>query len=230
MSHFDKELADEGDSSAAKHGSTLHIFVNRRKFSETDGVKRLMTRAEVAGLVGVPANVAVVRRGNDASAPIITSDDSFPVHQAEHFLVTREIVEGGFEIPPRIARELEALASGGQRAEYEVGSGRSFVIYRSVPAAGGPLGLPIESDVIVPVPEGYPASMIDLAGLPSNSPLMPHLRGGQNNQGIVQVAGISWQLASYHPHNNGGGPPWDQISHGFHTYFDQVLAWLAKLS
>jgi hypothetical protein len=37
-------------------------------------------------------------------------------------------------------------------------------------------------------------------------------------------------LASYHPHNGGGGPVWDQVRHGFHTYFDHLLAWLGRLS
>lgn len=230
MNQQNPNWSAEAGQTAHVGALTLHIFVNRRKFGESDGVKAIMTRAEVAALVGVPASVAVVRRGNDAGAPIIATDDPFEIHQAEHFLVTREVVEGGFEIPPRVLRELELLASGGQRAECTPGADRAFVIYRSVPTAGGTLGLPTESDVIVPVPSGYPASMIDLAGLPADSPLLPRVRGGQNNQGVVDVAGVRWRLASYHPHNNGGGPPWDQTRHGFHTYFDQVLAWLAKLS
>src|ERR1700733_2373716 len=39
----------------------LHIFVNRRKFERGDGVKREMTGREIAGLVGVPPENAVVR-------------------------------------------------------------------------------------------------------------------------------------------------------------------------
>ena len=40
----------------------LHIFVNRRKFERGDGVKEQMTGAEIAALVGVPAENAVIRR------------------------------------------------------------------------------------------------------------------------------------------------------------------------
>jgi hypothetical protein len=133
----------------------------------------------------------------------------------------------------RIARELAALAEGGQEAELvpiEGNPQRYAVIYRAVPTAGAPLGLPAKTDVIVVVPAGYPAAVIDLAGLPVGSVLLPRLRGGGNSQGQLAAAGQSWQLASYHPHSNGGGEPYDPIKHGFHTYFQEVLAWLAVLA
>ncbi|MCR4340010.1 MAG: hypothetical protein NUW01_09000 [Gemmatimonadaceae bacterium] len=129
----------------------------------------------------------------------------------------------------RIDRELARLLIGGQRVEL-VENGRSFVIYHQVPTGGAALDLPAATDVIVPVPEGYPASMIDLAGLPVGSPLLGRVKGGQNSQGVVRALDRDWQLASYHPHNGGGGPPWDQLRFGFHTYFDQVLAWLDRLN
>ena len=129
----------------------------------------------------------------------------------------------------RILRELAVLNEGGQVAEL-VTNGRDYVIYRDVPTDGARLGLPSVSDVIVPVPAGYPGPPIDLAGLPQGSALLPRTKGGQNNQGIVQAAGGTWQLASYHPHANGGGPPWDQTKHGFHTYFDHIISWLARLT
>lgn len=129
----------------------------------------------------------------------------------------------------RILRELAILQEGNQIAEL-VSNGRDFVIYRNVPTAGARFGLPDSTDVIVPVPSGYPASPIDLAGLPAGSPLLPRACGGQNNQGNVQAASSNWQLASYHPHTNGGGPPWDQMRHGFHTYFDHLLSWLERLA
>ena len=44
-----------------------------------------------------------------------------------------------------------------------------------------------------------------------------------------QADGRTWQLASYHPHQNGGGGPWDQLRHGFHTYLDHILSWLERL-
>ena len=129
----------------------------------------------------------------------------------------------------RVEREIARLQEGGQNADL-VFADRWYVIYRRVPTAGARLSLPVEADVIVPVPEGYPAAVIDLAGLPANSPLLPRLKGGQNNQGQVSVSGVEWQLASYHPHNGGGGPPWDPAKHGFDTYLDHVIAWLGQLA
>jgi hypothetical protein len=130
----------------------------------------------------------------------------------------------------RIERELARLIAGGQAVELIEGGSRPLILYRTLPTSGAPLNLPDATDVVVPVPEGYPASMIDLAGLPVGSPLLARVKGGQNNQGIVRVADRDFQLASYHPHNGGGGPPWDQARHGFHTYIDHVLAWLDRLS
>lgn len=204
----------------------FHIFVNRKKFEEKDGVKAKMTVAEIAALVGIPAANAVVRRGNNSNAPIVEGSEPLIIKHAEHFLVTRRTVEGGFEIPPRIFREITILKDGGQAAEY-VHEGRAAVIYRGVPVAGARPGLPTETDVLVPVPGGYP-SMIDLAALPTGSPLIGRVKGAAN-QGTVVAGGITWQLISYHPHNGGGGPPWDPTMHGFHTYFDEVLAWLDRL-
>ena len=129
----------------------------------------------------------------------------------------------------RILRELAILAEGGQVAEF-FPEGRASVIYRIVPTGGARFGLPETTDVIVPVPSGYPASQIDLAGLPKSSPFLPRVKGGQNNQGIYELDGVAWQLASYHPHQNGGGPPWDQMQHGFHTYFDHLMSWLMEIT
>jgi hypothetical protein len=140
---------------------------------------------------------------------------------------------------PRVGLELARLHEGGQSTSLMDGTlngeSRSFICYHSVPvlneAHHGRPELPASTEVIVPVPSGYPASMIDLAGLPQGSPLLPLVRGGLNPQGIVLTAdGRTWQLASYHPHNGGGGPPWDQLRHGFDTYLDHLLSWLARLS
>lgn len=129
----------------------------------------------------------------------------------------------------RIEQELALLREGGQLADLFT-EGRAVVVYRQVPTGGLTIGLPPTEDVLVPVPPGYPANMIDLAGLPIGSPFLGRARGSQNNQGAILVAGRQWQLASYHPHNGGGGPPWDQMRHGFHTYLDQLIAWLDKLT
>src|SRR5438552_4129108 len=115
----------------------------------------------------------------------------------------------------RIARELEILREGQQVAEL-LSLERDYVLYRNVPTGGARLSLPPATDVIVPVPNGYPAAAIDLAGLPTDSLILPRVKGGKNSQGIVQADGRTWQLASYHPHQNGGGGPWDQMRLGFH--------------
>lgn len=129
----------------------------------------------------------------------------------------------------RILSELAKLREGNQVAELIV-NGQEVVLYKDVPTGGACIGLPSTTDVIVPVPNGYPASPIDLAGLIVGSPFLALVKGGQNNQGNVQAAGMSWQLASYHPHGNGGGPQWDQMQHGFHTYFDHLISWLESLN
>lgn len=128
----------------------------------------------------------------------------------------------------RIERELARLSEGGQQAEF-VAESRPAILYRAVPTGGARLGLPLCTDVIVPVPSGYPASLIDLAGLPVDSPFLPLVRGGTNNQGVMTAEGRTWQLASYHPHNGGGGAPWNQNKHGFDTYLDHLIAWLDRL-
>jgi len=74
----------------------LHIFVNRRKFERGDGVKREMTGREIAALVGVPPENAVVRYDLPHDKKEIGLDQIVHIKNGEHFLVTRKIVEGGF--------------------------------------------------------------------------------------------------------------------------------------
>jgi len=218
-----------GGSDTAKQQTSLHIFVNRKKKEESDGVRPVMKGREIAALANVPAENAVVRRGNTGDSPIVGLDDELQIHMAEHFLVTRKIVEGGIDVPPRIARELAALAEAGQEAEYCNEGNREVVIYRSVPTAGGARGLPHSTDVLVPVPSGYPASMIDTAALPAGSPFLGKVKGAPN-QGSISANGAVWNVVSYHPHNGGGGPPWDQSTLGFHTYLDELLTWLSIIA
>jgi len=77
-----------------KHKEHLHIFVNRKKFEEGDGVRREMTGKEIAALVGVPADNAVVREESPEKREI-GIDEVVHIKNGEHFLVTRKIVEGG---------------------------------------------------------------------------------------------------------------------------------------
>src|SRR2546427_9245729 len=130
----------------------------------------------------------------------------------------------------RLLREISMLEEGGQRASLAAAGARQFVIYYDVPTDGATAGLPTLTDVAVPVPQPYPPGMIDGAGLPSGSPLLARVRGGQNNQGVVVIDGRQWQFASYHPHNGGGGSPWNPPVHGFHPYIDRILAWVARLT
>lgn len=73
----------------------LHILVNRRKFEEGDGVREQMTGAEIAALVDVPADNAVVRRETGPDKREIGANESIAVKNGDHFLVTRRVVEGG---------------------------------------------------------------------------------------------------------------------------------------
>jgi hypothetical protein len=74
----------------------LHIFVNRRKFERGDGVKEQMTGAEIAALVAVPAENAVVRRDSGPDKTEIGINQTVEIKNGEHFLVTRKTVEGGY--------------------------------------------------------------------------------------------------------------------------------------
>lgn len=81
-----------------KDNDGLHIFVNRRKFEVGDGVRPEMTGTEIASLVGVPRENAVIRydTGPDKGAEI-GIDERVRVKNGDHFLVTRQVVEGGHE-------------------------------------------------------------------------------------------------------------------------------------
>jgi hypothetical protein len=198
----------------------LHIFVNRRKF---ENIKSTMTVDEIARLVGLTAETATVRRehGGKAGEPL---EGTVELHQADHFVVTRNQVQGGFEaVEARIAAEIEKLRAGGQNIDY-IAANRA-VIYRDLPVASPRAPVPT-TDVLVPV-GAYPGGMLDLAFLPAGSPLTGRVKGAA--QGVINVGGKQWQQISYHPHNGGGGPAWNPNVHGFHTYIDELLAWLGSI-
>lgn len=73
----------------------LHIFVNRRRFNESQGVHEEMTGGQIAALVNVPPDLAVVRRETPPPAGEIGIDQQIHIENGEHFLVTRRVVEGG---------------------------------------------------------------------------------------------------------------------------------------
>lgn len=199
----------------------LHIFVNRKKFD--DGITPTMTVDAVAALVGLTAATATVRRehGNKAGDPL---QGTVEIRQADHFVVTRNQVQGGFDaVDARIAAELEKLRESGQKVDY-VPLNR-VVIYRDLPVASSRAPIPA-TDVLVPV-GAYPAGMLDLAFLPAGSPLIGRVKGAA--QGIITVEGRQWQQISYHPHAGGGGPSWNPNVHGFHSYIDEILTWLGNV-
>ena len=75
----------------------LHIFVNRRRFEEGDGVRPKMTGADIALLVEVPQENAIVREQEGDDLRDIGIDVPIAIHNGDHFIVTRKIVEGGYE-------------------------------------------------------------------------------------------------------------------------------------
>jgi len=90
----EKEKKEHKESGEKAH--ELHIFVNRRKFGRGDGVKEQMTGGEIAALVGVPPEAAVVRHDSGHDKAEIGVNDVVHIKNGEHFLVTRKVVEGGY--------------------------------------------------------------------------------------------------------------------------------------
>ena len=90
--------ASSTSESKGKPDDALFIFVNRRRFDEGDGVREHMTGAQIAALVSVPAENAVVRREIDGhEGPEIPVAERIEIHAGDRFFVTRKIVEGGYE-------------------------------------------------------------------------------------------------------------------------------------
>lgn len=83
---------DKANVKGAEH-EHLQIFVNRRRFEEGDGVKREMSGSEIAALVEVPTENAVIRWEHDQVEIGLTQ--IVHVKNGDRFLVTRKVVEGG---------------------------------------------------------------------------------------------------------------------------------------
>lgn len=74
----------------------LHIFVNRRRFETGDGVKPNMTGGEIAALIDLAPENAVVRWSSGPhDNEEIAINQPIKVKNGDHFLVTRKVVEGG---------------------------------------------------------------------------------------------------------------------------------------
>lgn len=89
------DTGEPRDVPKGKEHKPLFIFVNRRKFDEEHGVQAIMTGRQLAALVEVPADAAVVRRDTGKSQTEVGIDERVPVNLGDHFLVTRRTVEGG---------------------------------------------------------------------------------------------------------------------------------------
>jgi hypothetical protein len=206
-----------------RHHVKLSIIVNNKRFTEAEGVKHQMTGRQIAALVSdTPDSTEVFRISKGESEPVPLSKE-IHVEDCDVFRVIRNNVVGGFE-PSRVQRELETLEQGSCRVDF-IQQPFPAVIYRDVPTRPDYRHLQM-TDVLVIIPGGYPGQPLDGAHLPEGSPLLGRVAGAL--QGVVVADGRRWQLVSYHPHANGGGPPWNKDKHGLHTYYDEILCWIHR--
>ena len=199
--------------------SALHITVNSRVFTETDGVKKHMKGVEIAALV-YPQNPRETRVWEvSPQKREIGLDADVEIQCGEVFDVVRKRVDGGYEAA-RVDLELEKLRESGQAVTKNANP--DTVIYHDLRTRPG--NSVAKTDVMVSIPGGYPGQMLDGAYLPQGSPLIGKVKGSP--QGQINAADRTWRLISYHPHHGGGGPAWNPAIHGFHTYIGELLSWL----
>jgi hypothetical protein len=213
---------DDGPVFYTRSAVELFIIVNKKRFTSSEGVSERMTGHAIAALVSQqPGDTRVYRRTAEGRKEIALNE-TVDIHCGDEFDVVRKQVQGGFE-PSRIERELKILRSNGAKVTFVVDQ-QPAVIFHDLPVRPG--HAVHSTDVLVPVPGGYPGQHLDLAFLPQGSPLVGKVPGAA--QGTVQTGGRTWVQISYHPHTGGGGPSWNKDLHGFHTYIDELLAWLDK--
>jgi hypothetical protein len=200
----------------------LKIFVNHRSFTKEQGVKPLMTPREIASLVTSSPDEFDTYAGPVAQGTPLPPNEKIHVKDCDVFTVVKREVTGGY-LATRVEAELATLRQGG--ASVDLLPEPAAVIYRKVPAREG-LGANA-SDVLVQVPSGYPGNQIDGAYLPAGSPFLTRVVG-QVTGTTITADGRTWHLVSYHPHAGGGFPTWNPNLHGFHTYIDALIAWLAR--
>jgi hypothetical protein len=129
----------------------------------------------------------------------------------------------------RVQDELRRLMERSNIQTSLIAEGTGYVLYHSIETSGAQKGLPSNTSVLVPIPDGYPSAQIDMPALPSDSPLIPFVVGGSNPQATISIDGVTWKTLSYHPYNGGGGPPWNFMVHGFHDYYTHLYTWLHRL-
>ena len=202
----------------------LSIIVIRKTFTAAAGVKEEMPGLAIAALGSqTPANTDVYKRAGGGRSPV-GLQETIRVATGDEFDVIRKQVQGGFE-PTRIERELGVLRAGGAAMTFHAGP-PAAVVYHDLPVRVGNRAGITQTDVLVLVPGGYPAQGLDGAYLPQGSRLLGLVPGAV--QHTILVGGRPWTQVSYHPHQGGGGPPWSKDRLGFHTYIDELLAWLDK--
>ena len=222
----DDEIRFEGGPVFVSHEvqAKLKIIVNHTLFTEHDGVKKRMSGLEIAALAypDNPSETRVIFLSEaNREVPL---DEIITIENCEEFEVVRRGVSGGFE-RRRVERELSEFATGGQRVTL-LDEPVNCVVYHDLPTKPD-AGLGI-TDVLVPIPGGYPGQMIDWAYLPENSPLINKAKGQPQDHRITALGRV-WRQISYHPHHGGGGPSWNPTVHGFHTYRGELVAWLYDL-
>jgi hypothetical protein len=202
--------------------ATLRITVNHRVFTEANGVKREMSGVEIAALVFPEDPRQTTVRLHSAGDRPVGLDEVVHIKGCEVFDVTRCNVVGGFEAM-RVEREVEQLRSSGAPVTL-VTEPTPVVVYHDLRTRSD---FPVtKTDVLVPVPGGYPGQMIDWAYLPDDSPLIGKVNGSPQDH-CISVLSRVWRQISYHPHRGGGGPAWNPTLHGFHTYIGEVMSWLS---
>jgi hypothetical protein len=204
------------------HDTALTITVNSRRFTGAEGVKARMHGEEIATLVYPlrPRETRVWLRGAGDDREI-GLEEEVKIHGCEVFDVVRRKVDGGHELA-RVEREIGLVNAKGTEVKL-ISAPSPAVIYRGLRTAPG---YPIaNTDVLVPVPAGYPGQFIDWAYLPEGSPLIGRVAGSPQSR-VIRADGRTWRQVSYHPHNGGGGASWDPTVHGFHTYAGELIAWL----
>lgn len=72
----------------------LHIFINKIKFDETQGVKTSMLGGELADLVSVPRENAKITRKRDNKG--FSVQETVDIKMADHFEIIRNVVEAGY--------------------------------------------------------------------------------------------------------------------------------------
>jgi hypothetical protein len=198
----------------------LTIIVNKKRFGAAEGVKPEMTGLEIAALVSTTPRDTKVFHRTAAGRVEISLNTPLKIHDCDEFDVIRKNVQGGFEAS-RVDRELAILRENGAKVSFQA-TPLAAVIFHDLPVRPG--HVEATTDVLVPIPGGYPGQFLDWACLPHDSPLVGKVPGAL--QGAISAFGRTWTRISYHPHNGGGGSVWNKNRHGLHTYIDELLAWL----